>query len=150
MGRSGYSDDIEDMRKLICWRGAVTKAFKGGRGQAFLRDMLVALDSVADGKLISNDLVRPDGSVCALGAVGKARGIDMSNIDPEDLESVAAKFGIARAMAAEITYENDEGGPSYWSDEKPEARFERMRKWIESQIRKTDDPEVVPQLQSPS
>ena len=73
----------------------------------------------------------PCGSVCLLGAVGRARGLDMSKLDPEDMETVAPTFGIADAMAREIVYQNDDGGYTY---ETPEDRWQRMRKWIAAQI----------------
>ena len=97
--------------------------------QAFLKEMLAAMDALPEQKLISHEL-EENGSVCAIGAVGKARGIDMSRIDPEDRETVAHKFGIAGALTAEIVYTNDE----YYRYETPEERFTRMRKWIESLI----------------
>lgn len=129
MSRSGYSDDCEQW-DLIRWRGAVNSAIKGRRGQAFLKEMLAALDGVADGKLIAGELEQ-DGAVCAIGAVGKARGLDMSAIDPHDRETVAGQFGISSALAAEIVYMNDEW---FYGNEAPEARFARMRKWVASQI----------------
>lgn len=136
MSRAGYSDDLETW-SLIQWRGAVASAINGFRGQCFLQEMRRALDALPEKRLISEELVDQydDGAVCALGALGKARGIDMAGIDPEDREIIASKFGIAPAMAAEIVYENDEGG-GYWSKETPEQRYSRMRKWIEEKIRK--------------
>ena len=71
------------------------------------------------------------GDVCALGSVGRARGIDMAPIDPEDNEAVASTFGIADAMAREIMYWNDEGGTYR---ETPEQRFDRMRAWVAKHI----------------
>jgi hypothetical protein len=130
MSRSGYTDDIDDQWQRIMWRGAVTAATKGARGQAFLKEMLAALDGLPEKKLISGEL-EEDGAVCALGAVGKARGLDMANLDPEDSERVAAKFGIAPALAREIVFMNDEGG---FYNCTPEQRYVDMRRWIESQI----------------
>lgn len=133
MSRSGYSDEGDfDHWQNIRWRGAVTSAFKGKRGQAFLREMLAALDALPEKKLISHDLIQADGCVCALGAVGKARGLDMSRIDPEDHDGVSGKFGVAHAMACEIMFYNDEGT---YRTETSEERFVRMRRWIEGEIR---------------
>lgn len=129
MSRSGYSEDGE-MWDLIRWRGAVASAIRGKRGQAFLREMLASLDALEAKRLIANDLAK-DGHFCAIGAVGKTRGIDMENLDPEDRDSVAGAFGISPALAAEIVYVNDEWGTSR---ETPEARYERVRKWVASQI----------------
>lgn len=134
MSRSGYSDDYGDDSNwaMITWRGAVKSAMRGKKGQRFLREMLAALDRLGGNRrLIADDLARSTGEVCAIGAVGKARGMDMSRLDPEDRESVASAFGIAPALAAEIVYENDEGG-SY--KETPSERFDRMRRWVEAQI----------------
>jgi len=130
MSRSGYTDDC-DSWDLIRWRGAVRSAIRGKRGQAFLREMLDALDALPDPVLISEELIDPDGDVCAIGSVGKARGMDMSGMDYEEPDEIAKAFGIARALAAEIAYENDEGS---WHDETPANRFKRIRKWVTNQL----------------
>lgn len=138
MSRSGYNEDIDDQWQLIRWRGAVNSAMNGKRGQAFLRELLAAIDSLAEEKLIAHDLIKYDDATdtvlaCALGAVGLSRGMDMRQLDPEDIETVADKFGIADAMAREIVYVNDEW--HRWSDEKPELRFQRVRNWVRASIR---------------
>lgn len=122
MSRSGYSEDCE-MWDLIRWRGAVKSGIRGNRGQAFLKEMLAALDAMPQKRLIADELEK-DGQVCAMGAVGLKRGIDMSWIDPDDRGQVAETFGISRAMAAEIAYENDD------RHETPEHRWSRMRLWV--------------------
>jgi hypothetical protein len=133
MSRSGYSEDGDlEQWSLICWRGAVNSAIKGARGQAFLREMLAALDALPEKKLIAGELAA-HGEVCAIGSVGQRRGLDMSKLDPEDRDSVAGAFGIAPAMAAEIVFEND--NDFSWRTETPEARFARMRAWVVAQIR---------------
>lgn len=131
MSRSGYVDDDCDQWAMICYRGAVASAIRGKRGQAFLREMLAAMDAMPEKKLIAQELELA-GQVCAIGSVGLARGIDMNKIDPEDSSSVAKVFGISEALAREIVWENDECG---WHDDTPEKRFERMRKWIVSNLR---------------
>lgn len=155
MSRSGYVDDyIEDQWAHICYRGAVTSAIRGKRGQAFLREMLATLDAMPEKRLIAHELVvmgdsqderlivgadrlvteRGEGislgEVCAIGAVGLARGIDMSKLDPEEPGQIAAAFGINVKMVREIAYMNDEG----WYDLTPEKRFAFMRSWVVSQI----------------
>ena len=134
MSRSGYTDDYDNDWSHIMWRGAVASAFRGRRGQAFLRELLAALDALPSKRLVENEL-ECGGEVCTLGAVGRARGIDMNRLDPEDAYGIAGKLDIARAMACEIMYENDKGGASYWNGESPERRFERMREWVVSEIR---------------
>jgi len=130
MSRSGYSEDCDDQWALIRWRGAVKSALRGKKGQAFLREALAALDALPEKKLVENEL-EVSGSYCTLGAVGKARGIEMANIDPYDEDMVAGFFGLPRALACEIMFENDEAGP--WN-ETPETRFHRMRRWIQDHI----------------
>jgi hypothetical protein len=133
MSRSGYADDYtDDDNSVYLYRGAVESALRGRRGQAFLKEMLAAMDALPEKKLIAHDLEK-EGAVCAIGSVGKARGLDMSKLDPEDPETVAATFGIAPAMAREIVFENDDEWFSTGS-ETPEHRFERVRRWIESKL----------------
>jgi hypothetical protein len=146
MSRSGYSDDVDGW-DLIRWRGQVASAIKGKRGQLFLLEMLAALDALPIKRLVANELATPDlipcshwglfeaESVCAIGAVGKRRGVDMSKLDPDDYNTVAGTFNIAEQLAQEIVCMNDECGG--WR-ETPEARFTRMRNWVVSQIRDID------------
>lgn len=132
MSRSGYCEDIdsdEQQRRANIYRGAVASAFRGRRGQAFLKEMLAALDAMPEKKLIAGELEQ-DGAVCAIGAVGKARGLDMSDLDPYEIVTVALKFGVADALAREIAYENDDP----YRVEDPWQRYDRMRKWIKDQI----------------
>lgn len=163
MSRSGLSDDDnDDPLAYGRWRAAVRRAMSGRRGQAFLREAIAVLDAMPDKRLIRehlvfdgsqpvwsgsevivgadelvdrNGVIMPIGSVCLLGAVGQARHLDMSDIDPEDMDTVAPAFDIADSMAREIVYWNDEGGDR---NETPEQRWQRMRKWIERNIKVND------------
>ena len=142
MSRAGYCGDDIGMWDLIRWRGAVQSALNGKRGQAFLEEMLVALDALPEKKLISHDLIH-DGEVCAIGAVGLLRGTDMSKLNPEFSSAIADCFGIADAMVREIEFINDEDYfPGYGKrldpDEDPEARFIRVRKWVKKWIIKDE------------
>lgn len=131
MSRSGYMDDCEQW-DLIRYRGAVKSAMRGARGQAFLRDLLAALDALPEKKLIEGELETSEG-VCALGALARARNMDVTGVDPEACDVVANRFGIAESLAREVVYENDEG-VGYWAKETPEARYARVRKWVESSL----------------
>ena len=106
MSRSGYSDECEGS-ELALWRGAVCSAIRGKRGQALLRETLAALDAMPVKELIAHELVQ-DGEFCTLGVVGRARGINLTKIDPEDRHGIAEVFGIAPALAAEIVFMNDD------------------------------------------
>jgi hypothetical protein len=152
MSRSGYIDDMDDQLQFGRWRGVVASTIRGRRGQAFLKEMLAALDAMPEKKLIAHEL-ETEGAVCAIGAVGVSRGTDMSKLDPEEPEGVAAAFGISTPLAQEIVYMNDEAW--YWSEDErgvlrkgedgkfikltPEERFTKMREWVVANIR-TDTP----------
>ena len=73
-----------------------------------------------------------NGEVCALGCVGRARGIAMTEVDPHDSEAVAQMFGVAPALVREIEYVNDEYG---WDQTTPEKRWELVRRWVTEQIK---------------
>lgn len=138
MSRSGYSDDCGGW-DLICWRGAVTSAIRGKRGQAFLKELAEAMDAMPVKRLVTEEL-QAEGEFCTLGVVGHARKLDMAAIDPDDSEAVAGQFGLAEAMIKEIVWENDEhpgvyDGISGWRRETPEERWKRMRKWVDEQIK---------------
>lgn len=128
MSRSGYSDDFGD-NQLYLYRQAVERAIRGKRGQALLRALRDALDAMPVKRLITEEIVTAEGDCCALGCLALARGLDVSNVDPEDPHRVAKLFDIAPSLAREIVYENDE-----WYDDSEEARWERMRRWVDRNI----------------
>ena len=131
MSRSEYSDDCDGW-DLVCWRGAVTSAMRGKRGQALLIELAEAMDAMPVKELIAHELVK-QGRFCALGVVGQKRGIALESIDPEDSRTVAEQFNIANAMAQEIVFVNDEAA---WHDETPQLRWSRMRCWVDINILK--------------
>lgn len=131
VSRSGYTDDFEDNWTLIKYRGWVASATRGKRGQRLLRAMVDALDAMPTKELITSEL-RCQGGVCALGALGQARGMDLEALDPDCPGQVAAAFDIAEPLAREIVFENDECGPCR---ETPANRWFRMRMWVASQIK---------------
>ena len=128
MSRSGYSDDCDGWA-LIRWRGAVKSAIRGKRGQALLQELVAGLDSMPVKELIDGAL-ETDGQYCALGVVGRNRGLEMGGVDPENRKEVSSLFKIAPALAAEIAFENDDD----WREETPAARWGRMRHWAISKI----------------
>lgn len=141
MTRSGYSDELDNWA-LIKWRGQVASAIRGKRGQQLLIDLVKALDAMSEKALIAEKLINAEGDVCALGAVGRLRGIEMTDLDPEEPEQIADAFDVTQQLAREIAYINDERGSDYkvingrwqYSPETPQQRWERVRKWAVSQI----------------
>ena len=131
MSRSGYSDDL-DHGALNIYRANVDRAIAGKRGQKFLREMLAALDAMSVKELVADELVRDETHVCAIGAVALARKVDVSALDVYDQEEVGKTFGVAKAMAAEIAFVNDDDFCR--RAETPAARWARMRAWVAAQI----------------
>lgn len=129
MSRSGYSDDCEG-NGIELYRQAVHRAIHGKRGQKLLLELAAAMDAMPEKKLITEELVTADGACCTLGVICKARGITELP-DAYDAESVGMRLGIARSMAAEIAYENDE----FFRHETPEQRWTRMRAWVAENLR---------------
>ncbi len=132
MSRHGYSDDCEDNLALGRWRGQVASAIRGKRGQEFLKELLAALNAMPNKRLICGELQK-DGEVCAIGAVCVARGIDTSNIDVHDYETISNKINLAHQLVMEIEYQNDE--MSMTCAETPEERWVRIRKWTVSKLK---------------
>lgn len=152
MSRSGYTDDCDDNWSHIRWRGAVSSAIYGKRGQAALREIIAALDALPEKRLAPDSLETADGDYCTLGALGRFRGLDMTHVDPEDRDAVSKLFGIAEAMSAEIMHINDEHVCEWrWAVERDESlgitrqkrvpikdaaekRWQYMRDWCESKL----------------
>ncbi len=150
MSRSGYSNDLTSW-ELNLYRANVHRAIKGKAGQAFLAELLEGLDAMPEKRLIRDDLeLTPEGvargreahtwyapenelefGVCAIGVVGKARGLALEDLDAGNADAIGKMFGIARCMAAEIECLNDELSRPC---ETPEERFGRVRKWVVSML----------------
>lgn len=127
MSRSGYSDDIDNWA-LIRWRGQVASSIRGIKGQAFLKELIFAMDAMANKRLIAHEL-RKDGEVCALGVIGSKRNLPLEEFDPYDHGGLASEFLISHQLIQEIEYINDSGWRS------PEDRWKTVYNWAKSQIR---------------
>lgn len=141
MSRSGYSDDGD---YINLYRGSVYSAIRGKRGQELLRELAVALDAMPIKELAPNSFQTDTGQYCTLGVLGAARKLDMTELEriarsEEDdygfyTPMAAAKaFGIAKCMAAEIMFENDEA----FIGETPAHRWARMRAWVSEHLTKS-------------
>lgn len=141
MSRSGYSDDCEN---VAMWRGQVASAVRGKRGQRFFRELVTALDAMSVKRLVANELQTAGGEVCALGSLAKYKGATLEPDDTYDYEKLGETFDIARQLAQETMYENDDGFHGSWNGrererETPEHRWDRMRNWATDRIRVTPD-----------
>jgi hypothetical protein len=139
MSRHGYSedgwDDPESLWASLRWQGQLASAIRGKRGQAFFVALVAALDAMPEKRLIAGALER-EGGVCALGCLGRARGLSMAQLEPDedepewDLDALGEAFGIASCLAAEVMYQNDE-----MCVPTGEERWRRVRAWALRQIR---------------
>lgn len=127
MSRSGYDEGDYNPALANLWQGNLRRAIAGKRGQAFFRELIAALDALPEKKLVAGDL-EYQGQYCALGALGKARGMDVAGIDPYDDVGIARKFDIPRHIACETMHVNDDYD-TYWGAATPEDRFDRVRRW---------------------
>ena len=140
MSRSGYGFEIDEFDGSgNLYRANVDRALAGKRGQKFLKEMLVSLEALPKKRLLA-EVMQQDDEVCAIGSVGLARGMDMSELDPEiypEMDfavAISKAFKIAVPMAAEVMYYND-----IRAKETPEERYIRMRNWIASHIKHTSE-----------
>lgn len=143
MSRSGYVDaDEYDYWTWIRYRGAVNSALKGRRGQKALVELVQALDVMPQKKLAANAFGGQLG-VCALGALAKARGVDLSDLQPDlgscpekaeawevdevNWHELGRRLNIAQSMAREVMYENDDEFDN--SEQGQRRRWKRIRDW---------------------
>lgn len=113
------------------WRGVIASASRGKRGQAFLRALVEALDAMPEKRLVEGELENEEGAVCALGCLGKARGLNIGSVDTEDWDQLGAMFDIAPQLAQEVMFVND----GSWRAATPEERWSNVRAWAARQIR---------------
>lgn len=144
MSRSGYSEDCDGW-ELNLWRGAVESAIRGKRGQALLRELEASLLALPEKKLCAFEFANPDsGQVCALGAVALKRKLatgkdrqsairELAEEFPEgsEAEAISGEFDIAKALAKEITYINDED----YEFSTHEKRYEGVLRWVRTNIK---------------
>jgi hypothetical protein len=158
MSRSGYCEDMDDQWAHIRWRGAVTSAIRGRRGQAFLREMLAALDAMPEKRLVAGALVfegvpevpwdpRPDEDII-VGAdqlvTGEGESVRVGD--------VCALGCLGRARGAKMDGVDAHDPPQvsrlfgisealareivfvndedWWRESTPENRFKRVHAWI--------------------
>lgn len=161
MSRSGlHEDDGDDPLQFGRWRGATMAAIRGKRGQAALREIAAAMDSM-DCKSLTSGALAADGEFCTIGLLMSKRGIDTSEFDVCDYDAIAEAIGVNAKIVQEIEWFNDDtihdwhyvehcGPPApkwnrwdpTWTVEVREAnpdanplRWVRMRDWVAGHIK---------------
>lgn len=131
MSRSGYGENDDSDYPQALWDGVIASATRGKRGQRFFVALVAALDAMPVKELVAGDLEDDAGAVCALGSLGKAKGVDVGNLSDTDWDELGATFDIAPSLARETMYINDEGA----FQESEQHRWERVRAWAAAQVR---------------
>lgn len=132
--------------------GALRAAVRGRRGQAFLRELIDALDALPSQELAAGALEDPEtGCCCAFGAVARARawGQEEIGFDPMDGDiwrpecRLAEAFDVAETLAWQVIAENealDSSNDRTWR----RRRWRHVRNWAASEIESTkpsDEPQ---------
>jgi hypothetical protein len=128
--------------KYELWHANLRRAMQSKRGRAFLRELLEALDALPQKRLIRGAMEQ-SGEVCALGAVGLKRCMDLDGLDSRDHDQIADAFGIRSMLAQEIAYWHDQGMEACllgltdgggWTESTPEDRFTFVRAWVVARL----------------
>ncbi len=152
MSRCGYNEDGgDDDLALGRWRGQISSALRGKRGQRFLRDLVAALDAMPVKELVSGELETQEGAVCALGCLAKhqEKSVKVSqDWDESDWDKLGEAFNIAPQLAQEVMWINDDdNGRNYYRRVDPDnaKRWRDVREWATRNIRLTSEelPEVI-------
>lgn len=134
MSRSGYSF-YGDPGSVNLYRGNIGRTIAGKKGQAFLKELAGFMDAMPEKILIENELIDAKGQCCTMGVYFKAKGIDVSKINPNEYDQVAGAIGISEMMVREIAFENDEAAITIL--ETPAHRWVRMRGWVSMNLKKS-------------
>jgi hypothetical protein len=97
--------------------------------------LVEALDGMPEKRLVAEELETTEGGVCALGCLGKARGVPLDGVDTEDHDKLGAMFNVAPLLAREVMFQNDDDFGYARVEETPEQRWTRMRAWAADQIK---------------
>jgi hypothetical protein len=126
--RISYSEDEDYPGQFELWQANCRRSLRGKQGQQELRVLREALLAMPEKRLILG-LVNEDGEVCAIGAYGRHKGIDLTTFDPEDNnhDEVGIEGGMPPLVAWKVVEMND----LQFDRCTPEQRYERMLAWVE-------------------
>lgn len=132
----GEIEDEEQQRRANLYRGQVASQMRSKAGQAFLREVLEAIEALPDRRLAEGDLV-VDGCMCSLAALALKRRTDAGELREAVLADLARVhvdhnhpdwegteidewardvLDAPRLLAIEIPFENDDGGERWVPD----------------------------------
>jgi hypothetical protein len=130
--RISYSDEEEFAGQFDLWQANCDRSIRGKSGQRELRALERALLAMPDKRLIHGELYDESGGVCAIGCYAKAKGLDISQIDPEDeSDKVGIAAGMPPLVAWKVVEVND---VEIFRRATPEDRYAEMLAWVRSQL----------------
>lgn len=129
--RIGYSEEEDFSGQFDLWQANCRRSLRGKRGQQELRELHAALLALPEKRLIHGSLEDEEGGVCAIGAYGKRKGLDLSKFDVDcDTDEVGIAGGMPRLVAWKVVEMND----IELDRLTPEKRYEKMLAWVESKL----------------
>jgi hypothetical protein len=153
MSRLNYSEEEDWPGQFELFQANCDRALHGPKGQRALRELEAALLALPEKRLVSGELVQPDGEVCAVGALmlhrAAIRGLSReaaiewySKIDPYATDETATEyFGLPRLVAWKFVEQNDimcdqrfDKETQRMIDITPEERYERVLSWVRAQL----------------
>ena len=129
--RLNYSDEESFPGLFDLWQANIDRCLKGKKGQAALLEFREALLALPEKRLIADALYDEEGSVCAVGAYGAYKGVNLNDCDPDyETDEAGFKFGLPRLVAWKLVELND----IEFDQCSPEERYTRMLNWVEGRI----------------
>jgi len=132
VSRISYCDEEDFPGQFDLWQGNCERSLRGKKGQEELGELRAALLDLPDKRLLHKALEDEEGGVCAIGAYGKRKGVDLSKFDLDtDTDEVGIVGGMPRLVAWKVVEMNDFQFDRHFT---PEQRYEKMLAWIDSKL----------------
>ena len=144
-----WEDESDDPLDYARYEAAKRSTLRGRRGQAFLRELVAALDALPRPELSEGALGdRRTGCVCALGAIALAQGDSFDDLAKDNgnwsLDETAERYSISPTLANEIISANDD-----WRDGNAvnvrRSRWRHVRAWAVHHLIEPAQPTPTPE-----
>ena len=130
--RINYSDEEDWPGQFELWQGNCERSLRGRQGQQELKELKAALLALPDKSLLYKTLYDEEGGVCAVGAYGRHKGLDLTKFDVDsETDEVGIEAGMPKLVAWKVVEMNDILFDRTFT---PEQRYEGMLAWVESKI----------------
>lgn len=129
--RISYSEEENYPGQFDLWQANCERSMRGKRGQEELRELRESLLALPDKRLILGALEDEEGGVCAIGAYGKRKGLDLSKFE---VDSDTDEVGIAGGMPPLVAWKVVEMNDLLLDHLTAEKRYEQMLSWVDSML----------------